>query len=70
MAWKIPDGDASNQTIESQTDIRVEVDGAIVTVPAGTTVDMALLFLGIGDYAIWVRKDGLLAVAPRDETPV
>lgn len=57
-----------NGTAETQTDIYVEVDGLILTIDSGTSINMPTLAAGT-DYAIWVAPDGTLEADTSFTTP-
>jgi len=57
-----------NGTAETQTDIYVEVNGSILTIDSGTSIDMPSLTAGT-DYAIWAETDGSLQASSNHTTP-
>jgi len=57
-----------NGTAESQTAIYVEVNGTVLTIASGTTIDMPSLSAGT-DYAIWAETDGSLQASSNHTTP-
>jgi len=48
-----------NGTAETQTEIKVEVNGSLVEIASGTSISMPTLSAGT-DYAIWCAPDGTL----------
>ena len=57
-----------NGTAETQTAIYVEVNGSVLTIASGTSVDMPTLTAGT-DYAIWAETDGSLQASTNHTTP-
>ena len=57
-----------NGTAEAQTAIYVEVNGSVLTIASGTSIDMPSLTAGT-DYAIWAETDGSLQASTNHTTP-
>ena len=57
-----------NGTATSATTIYVEVNGTVLTIASGTTIDMPSLTAGT-DYAIWAETDGSLQASSNHTTP-
>lgn len=55
-------------TAETQTQIDVEVNGTVLTIASGTSIDMPSLSAGT-DYAIWTETDGSLQASSNHTTP-
>ena len=55
-------------TAETQSQIDVEVNGTVLTIASGTSIDMPSLSAGT-DYAIWAETDGSLQASSNHTTP-
>ena len=64
VAW----AKTGNGTAETQTAIYVEVNGSVLTIASGTSIDMPSLTAGT-DYAIWAETDGSLQASSNHTTP-
>ena len=64
VAW----AKTGNGTAEAQTAIYVEVNGSVLTIASGTSIDMPSLTAGT-DYAIWAETDGSLQASSNHTTP-
>lgn len=57
-----------NGTATTATTIYVEVNGTVLTIASGTSIDMPSLTAGT-DYAIWAETDGSLQASSNHTTP-
>lgn len=57
-----------NGTAETASELYVEVNGSLLTIASGTSINMPSLTAGT-DYAIWVETDGSLQASSNHTTP-